>query len=158
MPRLSKGAADDCRPDAPGTYEGHYHVEPMSPTSGAVGFVAVLHTVILLGPNDCYTPLPIAAELRGRWTGPKARRRGSCHAARELGALSALAAGITDRGPGTANLRGRLAYAVRRGAQPPTTAASSSWNSRPSVIAASRTSILTATSAEPSCTNENPVM
>ena len=52
-----------------GTYEGHYHVERVSPTSGALGFVAVLHKVMLLGPNDRSTPLPIAAELRGRWTG-----------------------------------------------------------------------------------------
>ena len=52
-----------------GTYEGHYHVEPVSPTSGAFGFVAVLYKVTLVGPNDRNTPLPIAAELRGRWTG-----------------------------------------------------------------------------------------
>jgi hypothetical protein len=52
-----------------GTYEGHYRVEPVSPTSGSVGFVAMLKNVGLLGPDNRYTPLPIATELRGRWSG-----------------------------------------------------------------------------------------
>ena len=52
-----------------GTYHGHYRVEPVAPTSGAMGFVAVLKKIGLLGPDDRYTPLPVAAELRGRWRG-----------------------------------------------------------------------------------------
>ena len=52
-----------------GTYEGHYRVEPAAPTSGLVGFVAVLERVGVFGPDRRYTPLPIATELRGRWSG-----------------------------------------------------------------------------------------
>lgn len=37
--------------------------------SGAIGFVAVLKKVGVLGPDDRYTPLPVASELRGRWMG-----------------------------------------------------------------------------------------
>lgn len=52
-----------------GVYQGHYQVGPVSPTSGSVGFVALLRRVGVLGSDGHYTALPVAAELRGRWHG-----------------------------------------------------------------------------------------
>jgi hypothetical protein len=44
-------------------------VERAAPTSQSLGFVAVLKTVGIVGPDGRYTPLPVATELRGRWQG-----------------------------------------------------------------------------------------
>jgi hypothetical protein len=47
-----------------GVYEGSYQIGP-----AATGFVALLKAVRLVGAEGRVTPLPVATELRGRWSG-----------------------------------------------------------------------------------------